>query len=209
MKFFLLFTLLLFSIEITYSQDIDREIERKIDSLRLQGVDTIIFYSFTCNGKWVSFPNEDCADDGDYHYLFWEYSGNIYAQRFELCYSFSTIKLAKSFSLNSLREHFKTIKKEEILNPGYKVYNKKTKEISYFIQNVSHSCFHKFQIFFNEIKLDKTIDTYGLENKLLDDGKQNQSYLKNHKTKLYQLLKIFEMETSILDNFFVKMKRKL
>jgi hypothetical protein len=209
MKFFLLFTLLLFSIEITYSQDIEREIEQKIDSLRLQGVDTIIFYSFTCNGMWVSLPIEDCTDDGNYHYLFWEHFENIYVQRFERCHSFNTLKLAKLFSLNSLREHFKTIEKEEIRNPVYKIYNKKTKETSHIIYTVSHSCYHELQIFFNDNKLDKTIDTYGLEDKFMDDGKQNQSYIKNHKTILYQFLKILEIETNLLDNFFVKTKRKM
>lgn len=209
MKFFLVWTILLFSTEITYSQIIEGEIEQKIGSLRKQGVDTIIFYSYTCNGKLVPPPIEDCTDNGEYHYLLWKDFENIYVQKFELCYSFNTLKLSKLFSLNYLRDHFYKIKREEIINPGYEVYNKKTKETTYVTQNMSHSCYHKFQIFFNDNKLDKTIDTYGLEDKFMDDGKQNQSYIKNHNTKLYQLLKILEIETNLLDNFFIKTKRNL
>ena len=166
MKFFLVWTLLLFSIEISYCQVIEREIERKIDSLRKQGVDTIIFYSFTCNGVGLPAPFEDCTDDGDYNYLFWEHFENIYVQKFELCYSFNTLKLSKSFSLNYLRGHLDVIKKERIIYPSFKYYDKKNKRGVELLQmHSSHSCYHKFNFFISDFKLNKTIDVFNLESK--------------------------------------------
>lgn len=157
-------------------------------------IDTFLVYSFPCSGG-VSF--DSCQYD-DPHYLIWRQNGDFFLKRFDYCKTYKSISLDTSNPLTFYLKNKRVIDKEEIRQPTYYEVkkNKKTVDTLMVTSSVSHSCYHKYRLPLTKKPKYKYADTYDLNFKTFENGRNNIFYNYNQKTKFWALI---DLTTTLID----------
>jgi len=149
-------------------------------------IDTFLVYSVPCSG---SVYLDSCQYD-DPHFLFFKKKDNYYLKRFDYCTTYQPLLLDANNPLTYYLEDKAVIDTEEIKPPTYIEVKKKRNKVDSLltISSVSHSCYYKFQLSFGKEPVYKYANSYDLEFKVFDNGKDNMYYTYNQQTKLKALI---------------------
>jgi len=165
------------------AQTLDQRIDKYVTQ---KSIDTFLVYSFPCSG---GIPFDSCQYD-EPHYLIWRKNGIFFLKRFDYCQTYKILALDTFNPLTFYLNNKKTIDKEQIRQPTYYEVkkNKNTFDTLLTTSTVDHSCYHKFHLPLTKKPKYKYADTYDLDFKIFDNGKENIYYSYNQKTKLKALI---------------------
>jgi hypothetical protein len=185
----LLLFLTLFSTTSISGQVVQKKINSAIETLRNRNVDTFLVYSYWCNGGLI--PLDSCLSE-DTQYLFWRQDKSNYLQRFDYCKDYVATKLDTTNPFTFFINNVKIIRAEEIKAPTSVEIKRTNKGIDTIVSNltISHSCFHRYELYLKKKLTKKSVNTFYLEFVKFDDGKTNIYRKYNRQTKLYTLTKL-------------------
>lgn len=172
-------------------------VSKQVDKYVIENrIDTFLVYSYPCNGY---IPIDSCGYE-ESSFLIWQQKGNYYLKKFDYCSHFNKIPIAPFNSLSYYLSNKTDIDNEEIRQPAYyEVRMRKNKiDTLQYSSMVSHSCSHKFQLPFSEKGKCKYADTYDIDFKDFNNGKQNVNYTYNQNTKFKKMI---DMTTSLIERF--------
>ena len=186
----LLLLIIILSFKLSASgQVVDTKVKNKIQALASANVDTLLIYSYSCNGGLI--PLDSCLYE-EAQILFWLQDGHTFLQKFDYCRSSEVLKLDTLNPLTFYLKYKRTIDKEDIKPPTY-FEVKKGKNGYGTIMNsitVSHSCFHHFISNLKGQVKQKNVNTYYLNFVRFNNGKLNYYRYYNKRTKLNALSKM-------------------
>lgn len=167
-------------------QVVERRIKSYVDSLKTNGVETFLIYTYYSSGR---LPAINPCDSEVSQYLFWGSDKQTFVKKFDKCRNHETIELSNLNPIDFYTSNRLKIEKEKIEAPTKLVRAKgsKPEEVSY---KVSHSFFHKFRFLNLDSLSEKVISSYALNLKIFDDGKSNIYYKQNQSTKTKELVEM-------------------
>ena len=189
MKQLLLLICLTASVMIGHSQIVESRVNRFLST---HSIDTFLVYSTPCSGGIML---DSCQYD-EPHFVFFKQNESYYLKRFDYCTTYQSLSIDDTNPLTYYLQHKVVIDTEEVKPPSYiEAIKKKRRKVESTIitLSVSHSCYYQFQLPFTKEPLYKTIDSFDLEFKTFDNGKENMYYAYNQQTKLKALIDLTDL----------------
>ena len=188
------FVLLFFVINVN-GQEMNAEYLELKKNLLESKTDLFIEFKTDCiGGEFISLDEaKDCVYESP-SYLFWTKDGKYYKRKFSNCDVFKTVEMDNSDFIRMSLAKISEIKNAEILPVIHTSKKNENGEIETVESIIDHYCESKFV--FNTVngEIDKTINHYYLDTKMLDENVTNDNYEKNQKSILNILYKLIEKE---------------
>jgi len=181
-RLFFLTLLIVLTISVN-GQVIDNKIQKQVDRLKHQNVDSFLIYSLSCNGGLISL--DTCAYEAT-QYLFWVKDKSCFIKRFDYCRSYKVVLLDRVSPLSFYFTYKNQIDKEELKMPTY-VQSKKGNITTTITTTVDHACFYEMTFQIKSKSIIKRVSDFNLTFKEFDNGKKNLYYDFNQNTKLKAL----------------------